>query len=209
MLTATKSAVNIYLVCVPYSCYPTSFTHLVYAGYLNDRWHERASNATMASKTILSSRASAMIPLRGGPRSDPLLFVATGMHHRSNQRFDLSSKIVWLYLKCEIWIAILELNFFARWRKCHWNIVKRSSIDNARLCYNVLPDHSDPAKSCKLFCKISQTTAFYHYILIYGISRYVTLRKQVVTLWGYVINVHIYRIITSFASADTRILFVR
>lgn len=86
--------------------------------------------------------------------------------------------------------------------------MKLSSIDcHARLCYNVLPDYSDPAKSCKLFCKISPTTAFYHCILNYGISRYVTLRKQVVTLWGYVINVHIYRIIISFASADTQILF--
>lgn len=56
------------------------FTHLVHAGYLNDRWHERASNA-IASKTILSVR-DAMISLRGGPR-DPLLLVTTEMHRRA------------------------------------------------------------------------------------------------------------------------------
>lgn len=58
-------------------------------------------------------------------------------------------------------------------------------------------------KSCKSLCKISQTAAFYHRILIYGISRYVVLWEQVVTLWEYVINVHIYRVITSFALAHT------
>lgn len=163
-----ESAVNIYLVCVPYSCCPTSwFTHLVHAGYLNDRWHERASN-TMASKTILSVRASMMIPLRGGP-GDPFLFVTEIHSTRSNQRLSLinvnrdDTKIRFILsldsLYRELWesdfnlkigytwTSNIEINFLTRWRKCCRNIVKRSSTVETLLQHFTVFHHSDPAKN--------------------------------------------------------------